>query len=118
MCPHRGSAFSYGWRHTHYPYQPDDRVASNVFYTWEMFRPLMKGITMYPIPDNVIYDPPCLLRFLKENKITRVLFTPSLLGKFDWFISKFCYAVCGLILIQALVTLNKIQRTFNLTTRT
>lgn len=34
---------------------------------------------MYIIPDTVIYDPPKLLSFLKEHKITRMLFTPSLL---------------------------------------
>lgn len=34
---------------------------------------------MYIIPDTVIYDPPKLLAFLKENRITRMLFTPSLL---------------------------------------
>lgn len=34
---------------------------------------------MYIIPDDDIYDPPRLLEFLKTNKITRILFTPSLL---------------------------------------
>lgn len=34
---------------------------------------------MYIIPDDVIYDPPKLVAFLKEHKITRMLFTPSLL---------------------------------------
>ena len=31
------------------------------------------------IPDDVIYDPPRLIEFLSEHRITRVLFTPSLL---------------------------------------
>lgn len=34
---------------------------------------------MYIIPDDVIYDPAKLVAFLKEHKITRMLFTPSLL---------------------------------------
>lgn len=34
---------------------------------------------MYIIPDTVIYDPSKLLEFLKENQITRMLFTPSLI---------------------------------------
>lgn len=34
---------------------------------------------MYIIPDDTIYDPPRLLKFLSKNKITRMLFTPSLL---------------------------------------
>lgn len=37
------------------------------------------GISMYIIPDDVIYDPSKLLQFLHRNKITRMLFTPSLL---------------------------------------
>lgn len=37
------------------------------------------GIPMYIISDNVIYDPPKLVSFLKEHKITRMMFTPSLL---------------------------------------
>lgn len=78
-CPHRGSVFAYTWRHRAYPYQNDDREACNVFFVWEMLRPLAKGIPLYIIPDDVIYDPPRLVTFLKDNKITRILFTPSLL---------------------------------------
>ena len=36
------------------------------------------GVPLYVVPDNVIYDPPQLCRFIKENLITRQLFTPSL----------------------------------------
>ncbi|XP_069130390.1 uncharacterized protein [Argopecten irradians] len=79
MCPHRGSVFSYHWRHLAFPYRPDDREACNIFFTWEMLRPLLKGIPMYIIPNTVIYDPPLLCEFLHEHKITRMLFTPSLL---------------------------------------
>lgn len=80
MCPHRGAVYSYTWRHTKYPFEEDDRVASNIFFVWEMLRPLLKGATLYIIPDDVIYDPPVLLKYLKENAITRTLLTPSLLG--------------------------------------
>lgn len=78
-CPHRGAVFSYTWRFKSYPFQPDDRVACNVFFVWEMLRPLLKGIPLYVIPDSVIYDPTLLLPFMKKHKITQVLFTPSLL---------------------------------------
>ncbi|XP_063239696.1 uncharacterized protein LOC134540730 [Bacillus rossius redtenbacheri] len=77
--PHRGAVFSYHWRHLAYPYQPDDREACNVFFVWECLRPLLKGIPLYIIPDDVIYDPPKLTSFLKRHGITRMLFTPSLL---------------------------------------
>ncbi|KAJ9589457.1 hypothetical protein L9F63_017318 [Diploptera punctata] len=79
QCPHRGAVFSYYWRHVAYPYGEDEREACNVFFVWEMLRPLLKGVTLYIIPDDVIYDPPQLVQFLTKNRITRMLFTPSLL---------------------------------------
>lgn len=78
-CPHRGAVFSYTWRFQNFPFESDDRVACNVFFVWELLRPLLKGIPLYIIPDSIIYDPYLLLKFLKKNGITRVLFTPSLL---------------------------------------
>lgn len=40
---------------------------------------LSSGVEMYVIPDNTIYDLPQLCSFVSKNKITRMLFTPSLL---------------------------------------
>lgn len=92
-CPHRGAVVSYKYRFEKYPYQDDDVVASNVFFVWEMFRPILQGLiskkkeneekflgtTLTIIPDDVIYDPMLLCQFLKSNNVTRMLFTPSLL---------------------------------------
>ncbi|WAQ97992.1 LGRD-like protein [Mya arenaria] len=78
-CPHRGAVFSYTARHVFYPYGEEEREACNVFFVWEMLRPLIKGVPLYIIPSTVIYDPPLLCKFLCNNKITRMLFTPSLL---------------------------------------
>ncbi|CAG9534692.1 unnamed protein product [Cercopithifilaria johnstoni] len=78
-CPHRGAAFSYQYRFVEYPYVENEREACNVFFVWELFRPILQGVEMYVIPDNIIYDIPELCRFLSTNKITRMLFTPSLL---------------------------------------
>ena len=41
---HRGSVFSYHWRHENNPYIDDDIEACNVFFVWEMMRPLLKGV--------------------------------------------------------------------------
>lgn len=79
ICPHRGAVNSYYWRYRHYPYQQGEREASNVFFVWEVIRPLLQGMPTYVIPDDVIYDPWKLVDFLDQNAITRVLFTPSLL---------------------------------------
>lgn len=78
-CPHRGAVHSYNWRLTHCPYKIDDRVACHVFFVWELFRPLIGNRPLYIIPDNIIYDPFKLVEYLATHRITRILFTPSLL---------------------------------------
>jgi len=43
ICPHRGAVFSYHWRHEVYPFIKEEKVACNIFFPWEMLRPLLKG---------------------------------------------------------------------------
>jgi amino acid adenylation domain-containing protein/thioester reductase-like protein len=77
--PHRAPVLSYLWRFGISDYEPGDRVGCNVFFIWEMMRPLLRGATTVVIPDDVIYDPNALIRFLEEYEITETLITPSLL---------------------------------------
>ncbi len=77
--PHRAAVHSYDQRHQFNPYQPGQRVACNIFFVWEIFRPLIRGASVYVITDDVIYDPKLLSRFLEKHQISEVLFTPSLL---------------------------------------
>src|SRR5215212_6809552 len=77
--PHRAPVLSYLWRFGISDYAPGDRVGCNVFFIWEMMRPLLRGATTVVIPDDVIYDPNVLIRFLEEYGITETLVTPSLL---------------------------------------
>ncbi|HZY65268.1 MAG TPA: amino acid adenylation domain-containing protein [Rubrobacteraceae bacterium] len=77
--PHRAPVGSYLWRFGVSDYRPGDRVACNVFFIWEIFRPLLRGGTTVTIPDDVIYDPVALLDFLEKFQSTEVLMTPSLL---------------------------------------
>ncbi len=77
--PHRAPVRSYLWRFGISDYAPGDRVGCNVFFIWEMMRPLLRGATTVIIPDDVIYDPNALIRFLEEYEITETLITPSLL---------------------------------------
>lgn len=78
-CPHRGAVHSYDWRLVNCPYVPTDRVASHVFFVWELLRPLLGNVPLYIIPDDTIYDPVRLVEYIATHAITRVLFTPSLL---------------------------------------
>lgn len=77
--PHRAPVRSYLWRFGISDYGPGDRVGCNVFFIWEMLRPLLRGAATIVIPDDVIYDPKSLVDFLQEYEVTETLITPSLL---------------------------------------
>lgn len=79
MQTHGAVLSSYMGRYQFSSYQPGDRVACNIFFIWEFLRPLLQGGTVYVIPDDVIFLPRSLTRFISDNEITEVLFTPSLL---------------------------------------
>ena len=70
---------SYFARYEFSSYSVGDRVACNVFFPWEFLRPLLKGGTVYVVPDDVVFVPRALARFIAEHGITEILFTPSLL---------------------------------------
>lgn len=76
---HRAAVRSYLWRFGVSDNGPGDRVGCNVFFIWEVLRPLLRGATSCVIPDDVVYDPEALVRFLGGCRISEVLMTPSLL---------------------------------------
>ena len=72
-------ASSYFARYKFSSYAVGDRVGCNIFFPWEFLRPLLTGGTVYVIPDDVVFVPRSLARFISEHRISEVLFTPSLL---------------------------------------
>ncbi len=70
---------SYEARYTYSSYDVGDRVGCNIFFPWEFLRPLLKGGTVYVIPDEVIFVPRALARYISEHQLSEILFTPSLL---------------------------------------
>ena len=79
QLPHRAAVHSYRERYRISGYETGQRVACNIFFVWEIFRPLILGATVYVISDDIIYDPRLLTEFLQSHQITEVLFTPSLM---------------------------------------
>src|SRR3712207_1904922 len=77
--PHRAAVRSYLWRFGLSDYAPGARIGCGAFFIWEAFRPLLRGATTFVVPDEVIYDPAALVRYLEERRITETLMTPSLL---------------------------------------
>lgn len=78
--PHRAAVLSYDLRFRLSDLSPNDRVACNVFFVWEMLRPLLRGATVVAIPDKASYDPTALVSMLASRRITDTLMTPTLLS--------------------------------------
>lgn len=77
---HRAAVRSYDARFGLRDLQPGDRVACNVFFIWEMLRPLLRGATVVAVPDSASYDPTALVELLEQKRITDTLMTPTLLA--------------------------------------
>lgn len=78
--PHRAAVLSYDLRFQLSDLSPSDRVACNVFFVWEMLRPLIRGATVVAIPDKASYDPTALIAILAAKHVTETLMTPTLLS--------------------------------------
>ncbi|KAF2258350.1 linear gramicidin synthetase subunit C [Lojkania enalia] len=77
---HRPPVRSYDLRFAVSDVGPGDRVACNVFFVWEIIRPLLRGATIVAIPDDASYDPRLLVGMLDSKRITETLMTPTLLA--------------------------------------
>jgi amino acid adenylation domain-containing protein len=78
--PHRAAVLSYNLRFDISDVSAGDRVACNVFFVWEIIRPLLRGATVVTVPDEVSYDPSSLVALLKSKHVTETLMTPTLLA--------------------------------------
>ncbi|KAL2060625.1 hypothetical protein VTL71DRAFT_9266 [Oculimacula yallundae] len=78
--PHMAPVLSYDSRFRLNDLTPGDRVACNVFFIWEMLRPLLRGATVVCVPDEASYDPVALVELLSKRQVTETLMTPTLLA--------------------------------------
>ncbi|RYP10175.1 hypothetical protein DL764_000796 [Monosporascus ibericus] len=78
--PHGAAVRSYALRFSVNDLRPGDRVACNVFFIWEILRPLLRGATVVTVPDETSYDPVALVELLRSRHITETLMTPTLLA--------------------------------------
>lgn len=78
--PQRAAVLSYDRRFEVQDVRPGDRVACNVFFVWEILRPLIRGATVVAVPDEISYDPAALVDLLFSHRITETLMTPTLLA--------------------------------------
>ena len=80
-----GSAVNrFNWMWETYPFEAGEVCCqktslSFVDSVWEIFGPLLKGITTVVIHNDDVKDPERLIQVLAENQVTRVVLVPSLL---------------------------------------
>ena len=73
------------WMAQDYPYSADEQachITSMAFIraVWELFTPLLQGVTLHLIDRDVVKQAPELLKTLQRHKINRVVTAPSLLN--------------------------------------
>lgn len=64
-------------RHQYCPYKPQDKVACNIYFYWEAFRPLFFGAHLVVVGDEVLFSLNNYIAFLQKSAITETLWTPS-----------------------------------------
>lgn len=84
VSAHRASINRFAWMWQMYPFAAGEVCCqktslSFVDSIWEIFGPLLQGVPLVVIPDDVVKDPAQLLDALSTNKVTRLVLVPSLL---------------------------------------
>ncbi|WP_119344060.1 AMP-binding protein [Facilibium subflavum] len=76
---HKAILSSYQTRNQVKPYDHTSRVGCNIYYFWEVFRPLLCGGITYIINDDILHDFEKLADTIEKQQINEFLFTPSYL---------------------------------------
>jgi amino acid adenylation domain-containing protein len=81
---HRGLIHRLRWMWERFPFEPGERVAHRtslcfVDSLWEVFGPLLVGTPVVLISEDVLLDPPQLIRSMRRHHVTRLVITPTLL---------------------------------------
>ena len=76
---HRAILSSYQTRYKVKDYNSRSRVGCNIYYLWEVFRPILNGGASYIIQDDILHDFSGLADYLIAHDIDECLFTPSYL---------------------------------------
>jgi len=81
---HRGALNRFTWMWTAFPFKANEKGCvktslSFVDSVWELFGPMLKGVTIVLMPDDVVRDTPRFVQKLARSSITRVVLVPSLL---------------------------------------
>jgi surfactin family lipopeptide synthetase C len=81
---HKGAINRFQWMWQNYPFVQEEiccqKTSLNfVDSLWEIFGPLLQGVTTVIVPDRVVKDPQQFITTLAHNNVTRIVLVPSLL---------------------------------------
>lgn len=81
----RAAINRFAWMWRTFPFQPGEvacqkTALSFVDSVWELFGPLLRGVSSVIIADEVVKDPPRLVNELARRRVTRIVVVPSLLA--------------------------------------
>jgi len=84
MGTHHGALNRFTWMWERYPFEENDVCCQKTTLNfgdsiWEIFGPLLQGIKLILLPDEIIKDPNLLVEEINKNQITRIVLVPSLL---------------------------------------
>jgi amino acid adenylation domain-containing protein len=90
---HKGMINRFQWMWEKYPFSSGEVCCQKttigfVDSVWEMFGPLLKGIPVIIIPQNIVIDTEKLLKTIQDNNVSRIVLVPSLLDTILDHISK------------------------------
>ncbi|GHF43631.1 amino acid adenylation domain-containing protein [Deinococcus metalli] len=81
---HRGVTYRLRWMWDAFPFAAGEvcclkTSAGFVDSVWELFGPLLAGVPLVLVPEQLLQDPPAFLALLAREEVTRVVLVPSLL---------------------------------------
>jgi amino acid adenylation domain-containing protein len=84
LSAHRASINRFAWMWRQYPFARDEVCCqktslSFVDSIWEIFGPLLQGVPLVIIQDEVVKDPRRFASTISSNRVTRLVLVPSLL---------------------------------------
>ncbi len=80
----RGAVNRFNWMWRVYPFRPGEICCQKTYLSfvdsvWEIYGPLLQGVPIVIIPDEVLKDDRRLIQMLGDSQVTRIVLAPSLL---------------------------------------
>ena len=78
VLSHQGFVNSILARFKLHPYGDPTLVAAGMYFVWDVWRSLLGGVPMLIVPEDVLFDPQELVGLVRDNGVTDMLLSASL----------------------------------------